>query len=236
MKNQGIASPEKVLSKRDLTTSNAAAAASPTRRKFIGQIGAALAGGAVLGKAAITSAQDSKHFVEKEITLGGGVDPRIEQSYARRVKAATRVSEIPVPPHTTNGDEARYADKSGTYSKGILQDGIGLVNPAAFVTFRNAINTGTFEAFENVITGGSRTQNGPLGSYAYFMEGCDGVQLGNAASPANQISQIVVHPRRPSQARTMGPNWWNFTGLRCSGISRSPITLQIPSPCRLRPS
>ena len=194
MKNQEIASPEEVLPEKDLATNNAATAGGSTRRKFIGQIGAALAGGAVLGKAAVASAQDSKRFVEKEITLDGGGDPRIEQAYARRVKAAIRVSEIPVPPHTTNGDEARYADKSGTYSKGILQDGIGLVNPAAFVTFRNAIDAGTFAAFENVITGGTRTQNGPLGSYAYFMEGCDGVQLGNAASPANQISQIVVPP------------------------------------------
>src|SRR5664279_3741353 len=133
MKNQEIASPKEALPEKDLVTDNAATAGGSTRRKFIGQIGAALAGGAVLGKAAIASAQDSKRFVEKEIALDGGGDPRINQSYARRVKAAIRESEIPVPPHATNGDEALYADKSGTYSKGILQDGIGLVNPAAFL-------------------------------------------------------------------------------------------------------
>ncbi len=34
----------------------------------------------------------------------------------------------------------------------------------------------------------------------------------------------------------MARNWWNFTGLRCSGMSRLPITLQILPPRRLRPS
>ena len=62
MENEKITAPEQVLSENDLPTNNAATAASPTRRKFLGQIGAALAGGAVLGKAAIASAQDSRLF------------------------------------------------------------------------------------------------------------------------------------------------------------------------------
>ena len=111
---------------------------------------------------------------------------------------------IPVPPHTANGDEQLYSDKSGTYSKGILQDGIGLVNLAAFQTFRDAIDTGTFEAFENVITGGPRTQNGPLGGRAFALEGSDSVQFGDAASPANQINQIVVPPAPALASATYG--------------------------------
>ena len=107
-------------------------------------------------------------------------DPRVRQSFALRLEAATRDALIPVPPHTTNGDEARYPDKSGTYTKGVLQDGIGLVNPSAFQTFRHAIDTGTFAAFENVILGGTRTLNGPLAGNAFSLEGCDVVQFGNA--------------------------------------------------------
>ena len=72
------------------------------------------------------------------------VDPRVRQSYLIRKAAATAEAHIPVPPHTTNGDEQRYADKSGTYTKGILQDGIGLVNfSALFQSFRKALNSGT---------------------------------------------------------------------------------------------
>ena len=171
------------------------AAKVSSRRKFLGQVGAALAGGAVLGKAAVASAQDYNRAVgDTNALLGGGFDPRVTQSFAIRIGAATAEAQIPVPPHTTNGDEARYPDKSGTYSKGILQDGIGLVNRPAFQTFRNAINAGTFAAFENVVLGGPRTLNGPLGGRAFALEGSDDVQFGNAPSPANQINQIVVPP------------------------------------------
>src|SRR3954451_10273000 len=173
--------------------SNAAKVSS--RRKFLGQVGAALAGGAVLGKAAVASGQDYSRAVgDTNAVLSGMSDPRVRQSFALRLDAATRDALIPVPPHTTNGDEARYPDKSGTYTKGVLQDGIGLVNLSAFQTFRQAIETGTFAAFENVILGGTRTLNGPLSGNAFSMEGCDGVQFGNARSPGTQIRQIVVPP------------------------------------------
>jgi len=171
-----------------------APAKGPSRRKFLSQVGAALAGGVVLGKAAVASAQSYNPAIGDGIAPLSPTDPRVQQSYKIRKAAATAEGHIPVPPHTTNGDEQRYADKSGTYSKGILQDGIGLVNLAAFQTLRDAIDTGNFDDFENVVTGGPRTQNGPLGGRAFALEGSDDVQFGNATSPANQISQIVVRP------------------------------------------
>ena len=121
-------------------------------------------------------------------------DPRVRQSYRIRKAAATAEAHIPVPPHTTNGDEQRYSDKSGTYTKGLLQDGIGLVNLNAYASFKKALNSGRFEDWENIIIGGTRTQNGPMGSYAFALEGSDDVQFGDAPSPANQINQIVVPP------------------------------------------
>src|SRR5262245_6681650 len=143
-----------------------------SRRKFLGQVGAALAGGAVLGKTAVASAQDYNRAVGEKYALPSGlVDPRVTRAFTLRLEAATRNALIPVPPHTTNGDEARYPDKSGTYTKGVLQNGIGLVNPSAFQTFRQAIDTGTFAAFENVTLGGTTTLNGPLGVNAFSLEG-----------------------------------------------------------------
>ena len=79
-----------------------------------------------------------------------------------------------------------------------------MVNLAAFQSFRNAINSGKFEDFENVITGGPRTQNGPLGGRAFALEGSDPVQFGNATSPANQINQIVVPPAPALASETYG--------------------------------
>lgn len=181
-----------MIKNNNQTVSNEAAlptpASGPSRRKFLTQVSAALATGAVLGKIPQAAAQGLNPAAPAT------TDPRVRQAFNLRLAAATREAQIPVPPHTTNGDEQLYPDKSGTYSKGILQDGIGLVNPTAFKSFRRAINSGKFEDFENVITGGPRTMNGPLGGRAFALEGSDDVQFGNAPSPANQINQVVVPP------------------------------------------
>ena len=121
------------------------ASKGPSRRKFLSQVGAALAGGAVFGKAALASGQSSPGVIGDGIATETSVDPRVRQSFLIRKAAATAEAHIPVPPHTTNGDEQRYSDKSGTYTKGLLQDGIGLVNHNAFASFRKALKSGRFE-------------------------------------------------------------------------------------------
>jgi len=176
----------------------------PSRRKFLSQVGAALAGGAVFGKATLASGQSSPGIIGDGTANQTSIDPRVRQSYLIRKAAATAEGHIPVPPHTTNGDEELYSDKSGTYTKCILQDGIGLVNLAAFQSFRKAINSGKFQDFENVITGGTRTLNGPMGGRAFALEGSDDVQFGNAPSPANQIQQVVVPPAPALASKTYG--------------------------------
>ena len=183
------------VTKTENPSANDAVDRGSTRRKFLGQIGAALAGGAVLGKAAIASAKsDNPAFSGVFVAPLRSDNQRVAQARQLRIAAAVDEGQVDVPPHTTNGDEQRYHDKSGTYGKGLLQDGIGLVNLAAFQSLRHAIDSGKFQDFENVIIGGTRTQNGPLGGGAFSMEGTDAVQFGNAPCPDNQINQIVVPP------------------------------------------
>jgi hypothetical protein len=161
----------------------------------LGQVGAVLTGGAVLGKGVLASAQSN------EITLAEGIqvprsttDPRIRRCFAIRLAAANDEARVPAAPQTTNGDEARYRDKCGTYSKGLLQDGIGLVNLHAFQTFKRALNSGHPADFENIIMGGTRTLNGPQSGLAFGLEGSDAVQLGNAPCPDNQENAVIVPP------------------------------------------
>jgi len=166
-----------------------------SRRKFLAQAGAVLTGGSLLGKAGLAFAESSDTSFEGGIGAPPSrVDPRVRRCFAIRRAAANREVRIPVPPHTTNGDEERYRDKSGTYSKAILQDGIGLVNLNAFQSFERALNSGNPEDFENIIMGGTRTLNGPQGGLAFGLEGSDAAQFGDAPCPNNQVNAVVVPP------------------------------------------
>src|SRR5271165_2251768 len=176
--------------------SNSKTAKGLDRRRFLGKVGTAAA--VVTG----ALASPSVAFGQSSSSQSSGVGTpstvtshnRVLRAFETRVAAASREALIPVPAHATNGDEARYPDKSGTYSKGLLQDGYGRVNLHAFNTFRKALNSGKPSDFEKIILGGTRTLNGPQGAYCYGMAGCDGVQFGNAPSPANQESVVLVPP------------------------------------------
>jgi hypothetical protein len=91
--------------------------------------------------------------------------------------------------HSTNGDEALYPDKSGTYTKCLMQIGFGIVSPAAFTLFRAAlgssngaiVGTGDFEA--PGLLGGTRKLNGPLGAFALTLNGADSQHFGDSVVP-----------------------------------------------------
>jgi hypothetical protein len=174
---------------------SAAEVRSASRRNFLGKLGTAatatVAAG-VLGKTRVVAAQSTA------ATGSSGIPPsfnaRVTKSLALRLAAATADSLVAVPPHTTNGDENRYSDHSASYSKGLLQDDIGVVNPAAWSSFKKALKSGKNSDFEAIIIGGTRTQNGPQGSYCYDMEGLDSVQFGNAPSPNDPTGFPVVPP------------------------------------------
>ena len=166
------------------------------RRRFLGQAGAAAAvvTGALASPSVAFGQSSRSQGSGRGTAVAGATNNRVLQSFETRMAAATREALIAVPAHTTNGDEARYPDKSGTYTKGLLQAGYGRVDLNAYATFKTALNSGRPSDFERIILGGTRTLNGPQGAFAYGMEGTDAVQFGNATCPANQESVVVVPP------------------------------------------
>jgi len=159
----------------------------------MGKIGAAAATAGAIGLSPILDSSGTKAEAATGLPSGFG-NSRVAKSFALRVEAATKDAQIPVPPHTTNGDETGYPDKSGSYTKGLLQDGYGRVNLNAYESMKRAFATGNPADFEKIILGGTRKLNGPQGALCFDLEGCDGVQFGNAPSPANQESVVVVPP------------------------------------------
>jgi hypothetical protein len=109
---------------------------------------------------------------------------RVPRSFALRIQAAGHDAFVALPAQTDNGDEALYPDKSGTYTKGILQNGVGLVDLAAYQAFKKALSSGQPADFEAIPLGGPRTLNGPQGGLAFDLECLDWSQFSVPPAPA----------------------------------------------------
>jgi len=117
----------------------------------------------------------------------GGVTPpppgRLREATERRVKEAHHDEEAGPAANADNGDEALYADKGGTYTKGLPHNEWGQVDQAAYKTFKTALATGSFADFEAITMGGSRTLNGPQGGLCFDLEMKDNIQFGQPQAP-----------------------------------------------------
>lgn len=108
---------------------------------------------------------------------------RIEEARELRISAARSDGDVPPAKNVSNGDEARYADKGGTYTKGLPHDDFGRVDLDAFALFKKALNSGKFSDFEHIKLGGTRTLNDPQGGLTFDLEGLDPVQFGQPEVP-----------------------------------------------------
>ncbi|MBV8358396.1 MAG: vanadium-dependent haloperoxidase [Deltaproteobacteria bacterium] len=165
-----------------------------SRRSFIGRVGIASVAAGVLGSAGTPLAQSGAATISAASNSTRSSNERVRQSLNLRITTAVQESQISVPPHTTNGDEQRYYDKCASFSKCLLQDDIGVVNPAAWHSFNKALKSGKNSDFEAIILGGTRTLNGPQGAYAFDLVGTDSVQFGNAPSPGDPAGPTIVPP------------------------------------------
>jgi hypothetical protein len=109
---------------------------------------------------------------------------RVLRATVVRSESTIADAVVPAPPQVDNGDEARYPDKSGTYTKGVLQSGIGIVDPAAYKKFKHALSTGAQADFNKIPLGGPRTLNGPEGGLAFYLDCLDADQFTVPPAPA----------------------------------------------------
>src|SRR6516162_294151 len=115
------------------------------RRKFLGQAGAAatFAAGA-LARPSASSAQALRGISNNPsgaAAPAGVNNQRVIEALEIRVAEAVRDARVPAATNLNNGDEARYADKGGTYTKALPHDKYGRVDLAAYQTFKTALNS-----------------------------------------------------------------------------------------------
>jgi hypothetical protein len=158
----------------------------PNRRKFLGQVGAAATAVGALASPSVSSA----HAIGGGSNGPGGATPlagvnnrRVIEAFELRVAEAMEDASVPAATNLNNGDEARYADKGGTYTKGLPHDSFGRVDLTAYQTFKTALYSGEFSDFQNIIMGGARTLNGPQGGLAFCLDALDNAQFGQPQVP-----------------------------------------------------
>ncbi|MGA8220248.1 MAG: vanadium-dependent haloperoxidase [Candidatus Acidiferrales bacterium] len=163
--------------------------ASPiNRRSFLGRISvgaAATVAAAALADPRVASAQSSSSRNSSGIAAPAGVsNSRVIEAFELRVSEAAQDAVVPAAVNVNNGDQARYADKGGTYTKGLVHDGFGRVTAASFASFTKALGSGEFSDFEAIITDNApHTLNGPQGGLAFDLEALDNVQFGQPQVP-----------------------------------------------------
>jgi hypothetical protein len=156
------------------------------RRSFLGRIG----GGAAVTVAAGRISAGAVATVAAAALAGPSVasamespSDRVEDAFELRKRLAQRDAQVGPARNVNNGDEALYPDKAGTYTKARVHDAFGRVDPASYGSFKRALNSGRFSDFENIIVGGTRTQNGPQGGLAFDLEAMDNAQFGQPQVP-----------------------------------------------------
>lgn len=110
---------------------------------------------------------------------------RAEESYELRIDAAKRQLRAPFVAHPDNGDEARYADRINSYSKGLPHDDNGVVDAAAYQALHDALSSGEPADFEAIPMGiGQKKLRNPQAAYSYTLEGQDSHKYTMPAAPS----------------------------------------------------
>jgi hypothetical protein len=113
-------------------------------------------------------------------------EQRRNAAYQCRLTAAQLARQRPLPAHGSNGDEARYDDRAGSFSKGLPHDQSGNVDPAAYAALIAACESGSADAFEQIPMAGTRKLVSPQAAFAFDLEGADSGCV--AIAPAPQLA------------------------------------------------
>jgi len=152
----------------------------PNRRRFLKKIGSAAAGVWAAQTLAVSAVSSAKPAQAQEPEPSS----RATRAFFLRGNAAFQDRSAGYPPHPTNGDEGRYPNRIGNFSKGLPHNSIGEVTPAAYNSLLAAINSGAPQDFEAIIIGGGTPLVNPQAGLAFDMEGLDSHQFVQGPPPA----------------------------------------------------
>src|SRR5436309_2810811 len=114
----------------------------PSRRKFL--IGAGAAAAATLTPGSILKLSTGSAEAASDVagsTSSEGARRR-DESYKLRLDAAAAEKRVAIPAHPANGDEQRYPNRTGNFSKGLPHNSLGEVDSRAYYSLLQAVASG----------------------------------------------------------------------------------------------
>lgn len=136
---------------------------APQRREFLSTlrnltaagVASGVVGGGVLLAPATTAAASNglDHVFDGEPVSPSTGLHRQQEVFQLRKDVAHFYKNLPLAPNVGNGDDARYANRIGSYSKGMPHDALGHVDPNAYQVYAAAIDRGDWEMIKQIPMG-----------------------------------------------------------------------------------
>lgn len=139
-----------------------------SRRGVLQAIGG-LTGASLLGGSAMVLPGRAEAAEVGPLTGGG----REAETRQRRIDAADFQAAKPTPTLACNGDEDRYANRLGSFSKTLPHNDLGEVDGAAYDAFLTALGSGQAADFDAIPAGAVGKLANPRAAYAFPLTGQD---------------------------------------------------------------
>ena len=171
---------------------------SRSRRRFMGTVTAGVA--ALPPLLASITGEARAQEVEPLSDIGPvSGKKRKKQAFNLRVARAQAEKDLALADHSTNGDEDRYANRIGNYSKGLPHNSLGEVNLSAYDSYIKALSSGKPADFEAITLGLGRKLTNPQAGLAFEMQCPDSHCLTQKPAPAFASAE---------EASEIAENYW----------------------------
>lgn len=173
-------------------SSDQSAKSMRSRRRFLGEMGGLTAATIAAGAVGLPALNEDGRAAAVIEDLAATAAARVENAYNLRVRAALFQKLAPLPDHPSNGDEQRYQNKIGSYSKGLPHNQFGEVDQVAYNALEQAVKSGNPDDFARIPMGDTQVKfTNPQGGLTYEMTGADPGHCYQPPAPAFASAEIA---------------------------------------------